>query len=256
MFCFGVGMFAMWFFLSLYLQQVLGYGPVVTGLTFLPQTAAIAVGATLRGRMAPRLGPRNVLMCGAVLAAGGLYWLSLIQAGDTYWTGACGGGILATFGMGLAFTPIALSATGGVRREEAGLASGLVNCSRQIGASLGLAALTTVAASHISSLLAGRPVTPGLERVAMTAGYARAFLIASLVALAAGLLALAIPRSAAALRRHRWRVRPRPGWRSPGPGWPNPDRPLRRRPAGGPGRVATGARGGGSAPRRTRRRRP
>ena len=67
---------------------------------------------------------------------------------------------MATFGMGLAFTPIALSATGGVRREEAGLASGLVNSSRQIGASLGLAVLSTVAASHISSLLAGRTVTP------------------------------------------------------------------------------------------------
>src|SRR5665213_1889437 len=83
MFSFGVGMFAMWFFLSLYLQQVLGYSPVVTGLTFLPQTLAIAVGATLSGRLAPRLGPRNVLMIGAGLAAAGLYWLSFIQAGDT-----------------------------------------------------------------------------------------------------------------------------------------------------------------------------
>ena len=107
-------MFAMWFFLSLYLQQVLGYSPVVTGLTFLPQTAAIAIGATLSGRLAPRLGPRNVLMTGGAIGAGGLFWLSFIQAGDTYWTGACGGGILATFGMGLAFTPIALLATGGV----------------------------------------------------------------------------------------------------------------------------------------------
>ena len=160
MFCFGVAMFAMWFFLSLYLQQVLGYDPVVTGLTFLPQTAAIAVGATIAGRLAPEVGPRNVLIAGALLAAGGLYWLSFIQAGDTYWTGACGGGIMATFGMGLAFTPIALSATGGVRREEAGLASGLVNSSRQIGASLGLAVLSTVAASHIASLLAGRAGHP------------------------------------------------------------------------------------------------
>ncbi len=197
MFCFGVAMFAMWFFLSLYLQQVLGYDPVITGLTFLPQTAAIAVGATIAGRMAPRVGPRNVLITGALLSAGGLYWLSFIQVGDSYWTGACGGGIMATFGMGLAFTPIALSATGGVRREEAGLASGLVNSSRQIGASLGLAVLSTVAASDIASLLAGQTVTPELRKAAMTAGYARGFLIASVVALAGGLLALIIPRTVA-----------------------------------------------------------
>jgi len=192
MFSFGMAMFAMWFFLSLYLQQVLGYDPVITGLTFVPQTAAIAVGATIAGRLAPRFGPRNVLVVGAVLAAGGLYWLSFIRATDTYWTTACGGGILATFGMGLALTPVALAATGGVRREEAGLASGLVNSSRQIGASVGLAVLSTVAASHIASLLAGRVVTPEAERIAMTAGYARGFLIASMVALGGGVLALFI----------------------------------------------------------------
>ena len=197
MFCFGVAMFAMWFFLSLYLQQVIGYDPVVTGLSFLPQTAAIAIGATIAGRFAHRVGPRNLLMVGALLAAGGLYWLSFIQAGDSYWNGACGGGIMATFGMGLAFTPIALSATGGVRREEAGLASGLVNSSRQIGASVGLAVLATVAASRITALLAGHHAGPEAQRVAMTAGYARGFLIASVVALAGGLLALIIPAQTA-----------------------------------------------------------
>ena len=159
MFCFGVGMFAMWYFLSLYLQQVLGYSPVVTGLTFLPQTAAIAIGATLSGRLAPRLGPRNVLMLGALPGRRRACTGSPSSRPATrYWTGACGGGILATFGMGLAFTPIALLATGGVPHEEAGLASGLVNCSRQIGASVGLAALTTLAASRTAALL-GHPAT-------------------------------------------------------------------------------------------------
>ena len=194
MFCFGVAMFAMWFFLSLYLQQVLGYDPVITGLSFLPQTAAIAIGATISGRLAPRIGPRNMVVVGALIGSIGLYWLSLIEARDTYWSGACGGGIMATFGMGLAFTPIALSATGGVRRDEAGLASGLVNSSRQIGASLGLAALSTVAASHIASLLRGQTITPSLLRVASTAGYARGFFIASIVALGGGALAFIIPK--------------------------------------------------------------
>jgi predicted MFS family arabinose efflux permease len=193
MFCFGAAMFAMWFFLSLYLQQVLGYDPVVTGLTFLPQTAAIAIGATVSGRIAPKVGPRNVLVVGAFLSAAGLFWLSLIQPGDTYWSGACGGGILCTLGMGLAFTPIALLATGGVRQQEAGLASGLVNCSRQIGASLGLAVLSTVAASRISSLLRGKVVTPEVQHAAATAGFARGFLIASVIALIGGFIALTIP---------------------------------------------------------------
>ncbi len=204
MFCFGVGMFAMWFFLSLYLQQVLGYSPVTTGLTFLPQTVAIAAGATLSGRLAPRLGPRNVLMAGALIGSGGLFWLSFIQAGDSYWSGACGGGILATFGMGLAFTPIALLATGGVPHEDAGLASGLVNCSRQIGASVGLAALTTLAASRTVDVLAHdahglHSTAPAAAlQEAMTEGYARAFLVASVVVLAGGLLALVIPPPRAA----------------------------------------------------------
>jgi hypothetical protein len=98
--------------------------------------------------------------------------------------------------MGVALTPIALLATGGVPREEAGLASGLVNCSRQIGASLGLAALTTLAASRTASVLlheAGSGQSPEAVKVAMTAGYSRAFLIASVVVLAGGLLALVIP---------------------------------------------------------------
>lgn len=193
MFSFGMAMFAMWFFLTLYLQQVVGYDPVVTGLTFIPQTAAIAVGTTIAGRLAPRYGPRPVMMVGAFIAAGGLYWLSRIQPGDSYWTGACGGGILATLGMGLAFTPVTLAATSGVRRDQAGLASGLVNSSRQIGASLGLAVLSTVAATRISDLLAGRTVTPALQRAAETSGYARGFLIASVVAVVGGFLALLIP---------------------------------------------------------------
>ena len=170
-------MFAMWFFLTLYLQQVLGYSPLITGFTFLPQTAAIAIGATFgrptcpQGRATAAHGGRRPV------SAGGLYWLSLISAGGTYWSDALGGGVLCTLGMGLAFTPIAVAATGGVRREEAGLASGVMNTSRQIGASVGLAVLSTAAASRIASLEGGHQVTGELARTAMTAGYARGFQI-------------------------------------------------------------------------------
>jgi EmrB/QacA subfamily drug resistance transporter len=198
MFLVGAAMFAMWFFLTLYLQQVLGYSPLVTGLTFLPQTAAIAIGATLAGRLVPKFGPRPLIVAGGLLAAGGLYWLSFISATGTYWTSAFGGGVMCTLGMGLAFTPIAVAATAGVPRAEAGLASGVMNTSRQIGASVGLAVLTTLAASRIASLEHGRTATRELARTAMTAGYARGFEVGALIALGAVALTFIIPAVARA----------------------------------------------------------
>ena len=196
-FLLGAAMFSMWFFLTLYLQQVLGYSPLITGFTFVPQTAAIAVAATLAGRLTPKFGPRRLIVVGGLLSAGGLYWLSFISAGGTYWTSAFGGGVMCTFGMGLAFTPVAVAATGGVRREEAGLASGVMNTSRQIGASVGLAVLSTVAASRIASIEGGHQ-GGGLAKTAMTAGYARGFQIAALMALAAVAFAFIIPASTGA----------------------------------------------------------
>jgi EmrB/QacA subfamily drug resistance transporter len=197
-FLLGAAMFAMWFFLTLYLQQVLGYSPLVTGFTFVPQTAAIAVAATLAGRLTPKFGPRRLIVVGGLLSAGGLYWLSFISAGGTYWTSAFGGGVMCTFGMGLAFTPVAVAATGGVRREEAGLASGVMNTSRQIGASVGLALLSTVAAGRIASVERGHQASGVLAKTAMTAGYARGFQIAALMALAAVAFAFIIPASTGA----------------------------------------------------------
>ena len=199
MFCLGGAMFAMWFFLTLYLQKILGFSPLVTGFTFVPQTAAIALGATISGRVAPRVGPRAVLLAGSALAAVGLFWLSFLRPDSTYWNGVLGGGILCTFGTGLAFTPVALLAMQGVRHHEAGLASGLVNTSRQIGASVGLAVLSTVAADRVSSVLAGAPHTSTIARDALTLGYARGFQVAAVIALAGGLCALIVPRSASRL---------------------------------------------------------
>ena len=103
--------------------------------------------------------------------------------------------MLCTLGMGLAFTPVAVAATGGVPREEAGLASGVMNTSRQIGASLGLAVLSTVAADRIAALERGHRVSSDLAKTAMTAGYARGFQVAALMALAAVALTFIIPAS-------------------------------------------------------------
>jgi hypothetical protein len=138
------------------------------------------------------------MVAGGLCSAGGLYWLSFISASGTYWTSAFGGGVLCTLGMGLAFTPIAIAATGGVRREEAGLASGVMNTSRQIGASVGLAVLSTVAASRIASVERGAQVTGQLARSAMTAGYARGFQIGAVLALAGVGLTFIVPAKAPA----------------------------------------------------------
>ncbi len=185
----GGSMFSMWLFLSLYMQDVLGFSPLRAGVGFLPQTLAIVIGAQISSRLVARVGPRILLVAGVALAALGLAWLSRVTAGDTSWTVAFWGGTVATFGMGIAFTPLAYAATTGVEPQQAGLASGLLNSARQVGGSLGLAVLATLAASRTGALRAAH-VAP---RVAQTAGFSRAFTIAAGVALAGVAFGLLVP---------------------------------------------------------------
>ena len=205
MFLVGGAMFAMWLFLSLYMQDVLGFSPLVTGLGFLPQTAAIAIAAQVAARLVPRFGARPPLLVGILMAAVGLAWLSRISPTGSYAADVLGGSVLATFGMGLSFTPLAFSATAGVDRAEAGLASGVLNTSRQVGGSIALATLATIAADRTASYLRTqrRPVGIGSSALhqemarALTFGFGRVFLVASLIAVAGCLGALLIPRQAA-----------------------------------------------------------
>jgi MFS family permease len=205
MFLVGGAIFAMWLFLSLYMQEVLHFSPLTTGVGFLPQTAAIAIGAQVAARLVPRFGPRPPLLVGILLAAIGLAWLSLISPTGTYAGDVLGGSVLATLGMGLSFTPLAFAATAGVVPQEAGLASGLLNTSRQVGGSIALAALATVAATRTAAVLGTHAVgaTFGVvaDRIklnrALTDGFSRVFLIASAVALAGFLATLIIPRQPA-----------------------------------------------------------
>ncbi|HUC35562.1 MAG TPA: MFS transporter [Acidimicrobiales bacterium] len=188
-------MFTMWLFLSLYLQDVLHYSALVTGLGFVPQTAAIAVGAQISARIVPRLGPRLPLLVGTSITTVGLLWLSRVTPTGTYASEVLGGSVLATFGMGLSFTPLAFTATAGVRPQDAGLASGLLNTSRQVGSAVCLAILATIAAARTRALLAGNAHSAVHEASALTSGFARVFLIAAAIAAAGALCALAIPRS-------------------------------------------------------------
>ena len=146
--------FAMWFFVSLYLQQVRGYSPIGTGLAFVPQTIAIVFGAQVSSRLVVRLGPRPLLVVGGLCSAGGLLWLGGLGVDTGYWSGFFLPSVLVTLGLGLSFTPLAFAATAGVPPQEAGLASGLVNTSRQIGGAVGLAALATVATTRLDDLVA------------------------------------------------------------------------------------------------------
>lgn len=189
----GAAMFPMWLFLSLYLQDILGYSPLRTGIGFLPQTLAIVVGAQIASRAVPRVGPKPPLVIGTLLSGAGLLWLSQIAPGQSYWTVAFGSSTLSTLGMGLAFTPLAFAATAGVRPQEAGLASGILNTSRQMGGSLGLAILVTLATSRTNAILASGFHTGLQQLAARTSGFERGLIIGGFFALTSSAVGLALP---------------------------------------------------------------
>ncbi len=184
-------LFGSWYFETLYMQHVLGYSPLQAGLAFLPQTLLIAAGAQVTSRLVPRFGPRPLILLGTLVAGGGLAWLALITPHSTFVGDLLGPFILIGLGMGLAVTPIAVAGTAGVARQEAGLASGLLNTSRTVGASIGLAALATVAANRTSAALGHAVATPARTAAALTDGYALSFTIAAVVLLATAAVALA-----------------------------------------------------------------
>ncbi|HET9733333.1 MAG TPA: MFS transporter [Acidimicrobiales bacterium] len=184
----GSVFFAMWYFVSLYLQDVHGYGPLKTGLLFLPMSASVIVAAQTAGRLLTRVGSRALLVVGLVLAAAGFFWLSRLTATTGYAAGVLGGGVLLTLGVGLVFTPLATTATSGVHWTQAGLASGLLNTSRQVGGSLGLAVLATIATDRTKTLAAAHAGAGA----ALTAGFDRAFAVGAVLAVVAALAALAL----------------------------------------------------------------
>ncbi len=177
----GAAFFSMWYFLSLYLQDVLGYGPLRAGLAFLPMGLAIIVGAQGSSRLMSKTGFRPLLVVGTALASGGFFWLSMIGTDSNYWTAVFGPAVIIACSLGMLFTPLAAVATMDVARSEVGLASGLLNTSRQVGGSLGLAVLATLA-SAVTRNMIGQGV--GVAS-ALTDGFARAFVVASVILLVA-----------------------------------------------------------------------
>jgi EmrB/QacA subfamily drug resistance transporter len=193
----AAGMFAMFFFASIYVQEVLGYTPLKAGLAFLPVTAGIIAGAGLSQQLISRVGVRAVGVAGMAIGAVGLLILSRVPVAGTYLGDLLPGLMTMSIGMGLTFVPVTLIATTNVEAADAGLASGLLNTAQQLGGALGLAVLSTLAANATSSQLLslGTAPTGAAAASALVAGYRVAFLAgAGLMAAGSVLLAALIRR--------------------------------------------------------------
>jgi EmrB/QacA subfamily drug resistance transporter len=184
---FFAAMFPTWYFQTLYLQSVLGYSPLKAGLIFLPMPVMVAIGAQVSARLVTKTGVRPLLIVGPLLSTIGLLFLTGITPESSLFFHMILPSLIATFGMGLSFPPSTFAATAGVSPAEAGLASGLLNTNRQVGGSLGLAILATIAADRTASALASGS-TAGIAQ-ALTDGYARAFGVAGVFSLVSAVAA-------------------------------------------------------------------
>jgi EmrB/QacA subfamily drug resistance transporter len=182
----GASSFGMWFFVSLYLQQVLGYSPIRAGLSFLPMTLCIVAASTVASRLVIRIGAKPILITGMALMTVGLAWFTDISATGTYLGDMLFPSLLTALGMGLAFVPATISAVAGVAPAEAGLASGLVNTARLVGGALGLAILAAIATAHTNSDLRHAGTT---AHAALVSGFQMAFVVSAALALVGALVA-------------------------------------------------------------------
>ncbi|MGK5671851.1 MFS transporter [Micromonospora sp. URMC 106] len=183
----GAAMASAFYFMSLYLQRVLGTGPALTGVQFLPFALGVIAGSVLAIKLGYRFAPRTLLVVGGLLTAAGFAWFGLISPDGTFTTDVLGPSIVASIGFGLCLGPVVSTATVGVAPSETGTASGLLNSSRQIGASLGLAALGT-AAHHRTG--------QSVSRDALNDGYALGLTLSAALLVAAALIALTVLRRA------------------------------------------------------------
>jgi len=183
----GMSLFSMFFFISLYLQNVLHYSPIKAGISYLPLAVGIILSAGAASQLVTRLGFKPPLIAGLLLIAGGLLWFSQVPApGGSYAADVLGPSLLAAVGLGFAFVPVTIAAVTGTEPQEAGLASGLINTSQQVGGALGLAILATIANSRTQGLF-----HQGVHStaVALTKGFDRAFLVGAGFAVAGAILA-------------------------------------------------------------------
>lgn len=179
------GFIAMFFFITLYMQNVLGYSPIRSGLAYLPVTVGVGIAAGVTSKLIARTGTRLLIVAGSLIAAVGVYSLSRIPVHGSYLADLLPGLVVMSIGLGVVFVAVTTAANAGVPGDKAGLAAALLNASQQVGAALGLAIFTGIATSYTTHLLAAQ--TPTLK--ALTLGFQRALLASSAFLLVAAVIA-------------------------------------------------------------------
>jgi EmrB/QacA subfamily drug resistance transporter len=210
MLCIATGLFGVFFFLTLFIQTVLGYSPIRAGIAFLPFAVGVVIGSALASPLVARIGPRPLIVAGAAMVAGGMFWYSKLTEHAGYASHLLGPTLVSSFGLGLVFVPLALVALHKVAEQDSGVASSLLNTAQQVGGAIGLALLGTIAWTAVANSVrtqvaaaakAGQPLPkPGtappasIYNHALTVGFSRAFLVAAGIALLALLIAIATIR--------------------------------------------------------------
>jgi EmrB/QacA subfamily drug resistance transporter len=180
------GFLAMFFFLTLYMQNVLGYGPVRTGVAYLPVCFVVGIAAGVSSQLLSRVGTRPVIIAGALIAAGGIFWLSRIPVHGHYASDLLPGMVIMSLGLGPVFVGVTTAANAGVPADKAGLAASLLNASQQLGAALGLAIFTAIATSRTNHLLASHDAPAH----ALTSGFQRGLTMSAIFIFAAAIIGL------------------------------------------------------------------
>ena len=203
--CIGTAVFGMFFFMTLFVQEVWGYSPVRSGIAYLPMVALIMVGAALASSLVARIGARPLMTVGPLFAAGGMFWLSRITEHSTYAGGLLGPMMLTGLGMGLTFVPLSLVALAKVPNKDTGVASSLLNVGQQVGGAVGLAILGTVAwsavASNTKSAIAAThgahlsaAAQTALSNHALAHGFGQGYLVSAGISLLAVIIAVVMIR--------------------------------------------------------------
>ena len=212
----AMSLFSMFFFVSLYMQQVLGYDALKAGVAYLPLALGIIVSAGVASQLVTRVGFKPVMVAGFLLVAGGLVWFAQVSPDGTYIGDVLFPSLLAAVGLGLVFVPLTIAAVAGVSNEESGLASGLINTSQQVGGALGLAILATIANSTTQDALQSSGGGRGALPDALTQGFQDAFTVGAGFAILGAVLTVVLISSrtsrehAAAARRGQVDVVPAP----------------------------------------------